>query len=488
MRLDDLISGLPIRVIEGTEGVDIADVTDDSRLIQPGWLFIARKGTIDDGARFIEDAKARGAAAVVSADATAMAQLAERAYGEPSQKLKLVGVTGTNGKTTVAYIVRHLLNSAGPQCGMMSTVEIDTGDTKPRPATLTTPGACEISRLLAEMVAHGCTHAVMECSSHALDQGRCDALAFDVAVFTNLTGDHLDYHQTMEAYAAAKAKLFALLRDQGVGVVNMDDAYGRRFAGELANRTMGFAIGGPREGVLWNAQVLDASADGSRIRLEGFDDASVELQLPLLGEHNIYNLLAAVGVANLSSISFKALRQSIERLHGVPGRLERVSKTDAPFTVLVDYAHTDDAIQNVLQALRPLVPQGASLRVLLGCGGDRDRTKRPRMAQVACGFGDQVIITSDNPRTEDPQAIINDIVAGVPEAQRDRVTTVIDRKAAIESIIRAAQPGDIVLLAGKGHEDYQIIGSTRHPFDDRVEARRVLAELKQGQIHPGRTA
>ena len=474
MPLGKLIIGESVDLVAGSLDAVVCDVRDDSRQITAGALFVARSGTSDDGRKYIDDAMRADAAAAVQCDAQTMGRLAERFWGEPSKQLQLIGVTGTNGKTTVAYMVRHLLNATGGKCGMMSTVEVDVGETsggaKPQAAELTTPGACEISRTLARMVENGCTHAVMECSSHALDQGRCDALAFDVAVFTNLSGDHLDYHQTMEAYAAAKAKLFGLA-GSGFRVANVDDAWATRVVGGR-DGMIGYGLGEGGDAELI-AMPVEFKASESIVDVRWHDER-VRISLPLVGRHNIYNMLAAMGATAGEHIGLPLLAKAMASTKGAPGRLERVTDADAPFTVLVDYAHTDDALRNVLEALRPLVPGGATLRVLFGCGGDRDKTKRPRMAAAACGLADDVVITSDNPRTEDPQRIINDIEAGVPATHRNRVTTIIDRREAIEHIVGSAQTGDIVLIAGKGHEDYQIIGTVKHPFDDRVVAAEVL--------------
>ena len=487
--LSTLISGLAIRHAGGPREITPKHLTDDSRRIEPGDLFIARSGTTESGEKYIADAVRRGAAAVIAAElietepgvsfwvaddpAAITAELAERFYDRPSHRLTLIGVTGTNGKTTVAYMVRHLLNATDRKCGMMTTVEIDDG-LSCRPAELTTPGACEISRTLAQMVAAGCEACVMEASSHALDQGRCDALDFDIGVFTNLTGDHLDYHGSMEAYAAAKAKL---LQQARACVVNADDEWTPRLVDTTSDHVMGFHIGPVRQGSLWNAELKSTEIHGTHIVMHGFDDSPRELTLPMLGQHNVYNLLAAWGAANLSGVGIEALRDSIETMQGAPGRLERVSSPDHPFTVLVDYAHTDDALRNVLGALRPIVPEGGRLHLLFGCGGDRDPTKRPRMAQVACELADAIIITSDNPRTEDPAVIIDDIMAGVSDTDRSRVHRIEDRAEAIEAIIRSVRANDVILLAGKGHEDYQVIGTEKTRFDDREQARRVLETI-----------
>ncbi len=488
--LDQIISGLGLSHVSGPREVVLTGVTDDSRRVAAGNLFIARRGTAKDGQRYVADAIERGAAAVISTHpgvggegvswwtidepGAITAEVAERFYDRPSEQLKLIGVTGTNGKTTVAYMVRHLMGAAGVKCGMMTTVEIDDG-VESRVAELTTPGACEISRALARMVDSGCEACVMEASSHALDQGRCDALDFDVAVFTNLTGDHLDYHGSMEAYAQAKAKLLARSKAH---VVNLDDPWCERMVDVSSAHVMGFGLGDEREGTRWRAQLCGVGTDGTRARLEGFDGVGGEVTLGMLGEHNVYNLLGALGATSACGVGLEDWSEAIASLRGAPGRLERVSERDDAFTVLVDYAHTDDALRNVLRALRPVVPDGAKLRVLFGCGGDRDMTKRPRMAEAACGLADAVVVTSDNPRTEKPSAIIDAIMGGVSEADRVRVRRIEDRAEAIENIIRDAEAGDVVLLAGKGHEDYQIIGTQKIHLDDREVARGVLEGLR----------
>lgn len=486
MRLSELTAGLPIERVGGSEDPAIAGVSDDSRTVSAGGLFVARVGAEADGRHYIADAVQRGAAAVLAdetpdvpagvtalvGDATALtAGLAERFHGHPSRQLTLIGVTGTNGKTTTAWMVRHLLNATGRRCGLISTIEVDVGDAaEPQAAVLTTPGACELSRTLRAMIDGGCAACVMEVSSHALDQRRVDALSFDTAVFTNLSGDHLDYHGSMEAYAAAKARLFELL-ERGAAVVNADDPASTRMVADTGGRIIRYGFGGD---AALGARFEAADAAGTRLTLRwGGEEAGVTL--PLVGRHNVANLLAAVGATWDEAIGLPALARAAATMPAVPGRLERVTPADAPFAVLVDYAHTDDALRNVLVALRPLTPGDGKLRVMFGCGGDRDATKRPRMAKVACELADAVVVTSDNPRTEDPRRIIDQIMRGVPWADRSRVETIVDRAEAIGAIVEAARPGDVVLLAGKGHEDYQIIGTQRRPFDDRREARQRLA-------------
>ncbi len=474
---------------------DIWSLAEDSRRVKQGALFLARAGTRTDGRVFIQDAVARGATAVLapagsqrpeslpstiawceSTDpAAAGAWIAERFHGRPSRTLELIGVTGTNGKTTIAYLVQQLLAFSGLRCGLVGTVEIDDG--RERVASqLTTPPALELSELFARMVEHGCRAAAMEVSSHSLDQKRVAALAFRTAIFTNLTGDHLDYHGTMEQYAAAKARLFGMLDADGTAVLNSDDPW---HASMLPSRS------GSSAKVL-RTSLADPSAEchGTihRMGLESMDVTYrgpwgiMEVRLPLVGRHNAMNALQAAAAAWSRGVDGERIARALAACHAPPGRLQPVSVGGAGFSVLVDYAHSDDALANVLRALRPTVPAGGRLRVIFGCGGDRDRTKRPRMAAAACDGADEVIVTSDNPRTEDPDAIIAEILTGVPADARGRVTVEADRARAIALAVSTAREGDIVLIAGKGHEDYQIIGTERRSFDDRREAEAALRQ------------
>lgn len=487
MRLSQLTENMAVERVAGPADVTLTGVRDDSRRVQPGDLFIARRGTETDGTRFIDDALRRGAVAVLAdrpvevdpsvamlvGDATGLVgELAERFHGRPARRLTLIGVTGTNGKTTTAWMIRHLINATTGKCGLISTVEVDVGGDKPEAAALTTPGACELSEVLAAMVANGCDHAVMEVSSHALDQGRVAALEFDAAAFTNLSGDHLDYHLTMEAYASAKAKLFGLLGEGGVGLVNVDDPHHRTMIEQCTGRPVAFS-GRGNASATYAAEAGRATAAFTDIRLR-LPTGEHAVRCPLVGRHNVENLIAAVATVAELGIAVDAIVEAVAAMPAAPGRLERVTHPDAPFSVIVDYAHTDDALRNVLEALRPLMPEGSALRVVFGCGGERDATKRPRMARVACALADRIVITSDNPRSEDPRAIIEQVMTGVGDADRQRVVAVVDRDEAIAAAIDGAQPGDVVLIAGKGHEDYQIIGAERRMFDDRIEARACL--------------
>ena len=520
MRLGDVIQAENLTLVQGSENLLLTGVSDDSRQVQPGGLFIARSGSKDDGARYLMDAVTRGAGAVLLARETALPQalasctglavvrametaldtalvgrLAASFYAHPSRQLTLVGITGTKGKTTVAYLVQQLLTRLGGKCGLIGTICIDDGATR-SPAELTTPGAADFQRHLAAMVKQGCRYAVAEYSSHALHQGRVAALRTQVGVFTNLTGDHLDYHQTMDAYADAKAILLASLAQESLAVVNLDDAYAPRMLRDCQARVVGCAMQDSPQSAQARVKLCSMQARGSELKLNG-PWGELVCRVPLVGAHNAMNVLQAAVVAHaLCQPTAAALQRALEQCAAPPGRLEAVvipEASDGP-TVLVDYAHTFDPLEKTLQALRPLMPDGAKLICLFGCGGDRDRSKRPKMAEVACRESDLVVITSDNPRTEAPQAIVDEILRGVPhdtviarlqgdprepqpvDAGSVKVLVQIDRALAIRWAIALAKPGDVVLLAGKGHETYQVVGTTRHPFDDREHARAALME------------
>lgn len=502
MRLCELISGIGVTLLD-PELADarVCDMTEDSRTVLPGSLFVARRGTRSDGRAYIPAAVAAGAAAILCDDSQpaphapgvarltapdvslAESLLAERFFGSPSSSLLMIGITGTNGKTTTAHLTYQMLNASGIPSGLIGTVWVDDG-TERAEATLTTPLSIELSHTLSRMVEAGRTAAVMEVSSHALDQHRVAALQFDVGVFTNITGDHLDYHGSMENYLAAKAKLFQMLPPEGTAVINVDDPR----AEQIVERC--------------RARVLRCTADSSRaqqadchVRAEGMTASEtqavfrgpwgeIQASFPLIGRHNLMNALQAITCAHLAGVKPSKIRSALTLAEPPPGRLERVhgpgQAADESLIVLVDYAHTDDALANVLTTLRPLArQQGGLLRVVFGCGGDRDRTKRPRMAKVACQLADRIIVTSDNPRTEEPAAIIREILAGVEPADRDRVRVDVEREVAIAKAVEEAGPDDILLIAGKGHETYQLLpdgkgGITRRDFDDRLVAAAAL--------------
>lgn len=526
MLLGQLISGLAISV-EAPGGpasaagdwsaIRITDITEDSRTVMPGSLFIARKGERSDGRAFASGAARAGAAAVLSEtpapalhlgphDAAPVmlttdnlplitAQLAERFYGSPASKLAMVGVTGTNGKTTIAFLIHRLLNDLGVRTGMMGTVLIDDG-TEVAAAQLTTPMALEVSLTLSRMVEAGCSACVMEASSHALDQCRVGApggARFRIGVFTNLTHDHLDYHGTMERYADAKAVLFAGLptaEQGGLAIVNADDEWSERMIRDTRARvvrcTMRTRHSAGEPVADWSARIIGGDLTGTQVEIFGpWRSAGGEpwrVRLPLIGAHNVMNALQAAAVVVGLGIDEARMRDALGRVAAPPGRLEPVSPPESPLAVLVDYAHTDDALRRVLTLMRATVAARGKGRLwcVFGCGGDRDRTKRPKMGALAAELSDVAIITSDNPRRENPRTIIDEILAGVRPEWRSRVIIEEDRALAIARAVAGASEGDMVLIAGKGHEEYQIVpdgkGSTiKKDFSDRQEARKALS-------------
>ncbi|MCS7033804.1 MAG: UDP-N-acetylmuramoyl-L-alanyl-D-glutamate--2,6-diaminopimelate ligase [Phycisphaerae bacterium] len=465
--------------------VRVTAVTDDSRRVVPGSLFVARPGLTTDGQKYLADAARQGAVVAIAREtppeaplpvlvvpdpATALSVLAHVLAGQPSRAMQVIGVTGTNGKTTVTYLIRHVLTSVGRKCGMIGTVQTDDG-MHTLDSSMTTPGAVEVAELMGRMRDNGCAACAMETSSHALQQARVAGVTFAAGVFTNLSGDHLDYHGTMDAYADAKARLFTSLQASAVAVANADDPWTARILRDCRARKVTFGIRRPADYV---ARDIAISAAGSSFVLAG-PDGCAEVRTRLLGRHNIENALAAAAAcAEVFGLPVNRISRALAEAEGAPGRLQRVD-CGQPFLVLVDYAHTDDALSNALTALRPICR--GRLRVMFGAGGDRDRSKRPRMAAVAARLADDVVITSDNPRTENPRLIIDEILRGIPADTQASVTVESDRRAAIQLILSRAAAGDVVLLAGKGHEKYQVIGNQKIHFDDVEEARRVLAPV-----------
>ena len=503
MRLEKLIQGMNLRHHAGPEDAAITELSDDSRTVTAGALFLSR-GQSAERQNHIRQALERGAAAVISepidypnfpvdipwfqhdrVDQHLAGTLAERFFGEPAKRLALIGITGTNGKTTTSLLIQHLLQHAGIQTGVIGTIYTDDGtEAGRRTASLTTPGAIEFSRELARMADAGCKAVVAEVSSHALEQGRAGALSFQAAVFTNLTQDHLDYHKTMEAYAKAKSILFQQLAPDGCAILNRDDPHARQVLAGRQGPTWWTTLkeSEPRASItLCRASEISLRAGDSTARFTG-PWGDIKANLPLVGEHNICNTLQAIAAAHSISNLSDSLCEALQAIPQVPGRLEKVTyippsneappPDDEPRAVLVDYAHTPDALVNALSALRPVTT--GKLIVMFGCGGDRDKTKRPLMAQAACQFADEIFLTSDNPRTEDPEQIIRDATEGVPDDKKNDLTILPDRAAAIRASVLTGQAGDTVLLAGKGHEDYQTIGTDNIHFDDREHAASAL--------------
>jgi UDP-N-acetylmuramoyl-L-alanyl-D-glutamate--2,6-diaminopimelate ligase len=471
-RLEELIEGLSVTVI-GHPHRWIRQVTTDSRQVGPGALFVAIRG----GKKFIPEAIRRGAVAIAldteEVGCPSVAQLVspqidtllptllDRFYRPP--RLALVGITGTNGKTTTSYLIHHILNTCGHKSGLIGTIGCKIGEEK-LSSTHTTPDLSTLIPLFQTMGQKGCTAAVMEVSSHALDQGRVQGVSFQVALFTNLTLDHLDYHGTMEAYAAAKAHLFTTLQPTSTAVINADDPWSEQIVMECPAPL--FTYGIDHEADL-RASHLALSPYGMEMQLH-FRGLTWVVQSPLIGKFNVYNLLAAVSAALVLGISIEKSLRALSTFHAVPGRLERVvNPKNIP--VFVDYAHTDDALDNVLRTLRELGPK--RIITIFGCGGDRDVSKRPKMARVAEALSDVVIVTTDNPRSESPEAIIAEIVRGFA---RKEFLVEIDRAEAISKAMGMAREGDLVLIAGKGHETVQIFADRTVPFDDRDLIRNPL--------------
>lgn len=481
MKLDALIAGLAER--RSGPDVEITDLTSDSREVQPGWAFLALKGGQADGAAFIPQALAQGAVAVISAAGEPqpgsvsscaftgaprpqMADLARRLHGQPDEQLALIGVTGTNGKTTTTTLIRQLLRGAGIGCGLVGTVLNAAGDQETE-ATRTTPESPAFYRWLRRSLDAGDAASAVEVSSHALCLDRVHAARFRVGVFTNLTQDHLDYHTTMEAYFEAKLRL---VPQCDRFLVNADDPWGRGLLEREGH--VSYAVDRP---ACYRAHDLDLGPTGTRFTLHSAR-GSWPVTSPLLGRFNVYNLLAALAACAEAGFDLDRLVPAVPGVTGAPGRLERVD-CGQPFGVMVDYAHTPDALEKLLAEGRRLLPPGARLHVLFGCGGDRDRAKRPLMAAAVAAGADVLWHTSDNPRTEDPERILDDAAPGIPQALRgdaDRYHRDADRQASVRRALADCRPGDLLLLAGKGHEPYQEVQGVKHPYSDRAAVETAL--------------
>jgi len=506
MTLRELVSVLPVQepVAGPRAELEVTDVVQDSRKAVPGSLFVAVRGFHSDGHHFIPQAVRQGAVAVVADAASgpvpavdapvirvpdsrkALAALAAKFYDYPSRRIKIVGITGTKGKTTTSYLTRSIVEAAGHRTGLIGTIEYRIGD-EVTPAPNTTPESVDLQALLAKMVDHRAAYCVMEVSSHALALGRTDGCVFEAAAFTNLAPEHLDFHESMDDYFQAKLTLFTGLGKDKSAVVNRDDAR----CDEIAQRTRAKVI---TYGSSGNADVRPAGRidhDSTGLRFTAVTPiGEIGIESKLVGSYNVQNILAAVGLGVALGCSREAIADGIRSMPAVPGRMEAVDAGQS-FGVIVDYAHTEGSLASLLRAVKDI--GGGRLITLFGCGGDRDRSKRPRMGAAALAGSDLVIVTSDNPRTEDPLAIIREIEAGMQEtgfrmksidglgpapAGKTPYLAIPDREEAIAAAIGLAQPGDVVVLAGKGHEGYQIIGERKVPFDDREEARKAILQRR----------
>jgi len=482
-----------VKLVENKPLVWRPKVCADSRNLRQGDIFVAVKGSRIDGHNFIGQAAVSGARYIVTQQPTQVASaeviltddttkalgiLSQAYYNYPNSKLVNLAVTGTNGKTTTTYLVRSIITNAGKKCGLIGTVTVDMGSGEDKiESSMTTPDALELASIADKMANAGSQYMIMEASSHAIEQNRLAGIDFTAAAFTNFTGDHLDYHKTMEAYLAAKMRLFENLAADSTAVINKDDpVFQQIVVVTKANRIFYSLETDPlrpqsEASADLTAKVISMDINGTVFDIL-FRGDKARIKSPLIGKHNLSNHLAAAGLAIGAGFDLKTIAQGLSKLEVVPGRLHNVPCSKG-FTVLVDYAHTDDALKNVLSTLKPLCK--GRLTVIFGCGGDRDKTKRPRMAQVVQQFADKIYVTSDNPRTEKPAAIIEDILAGFTNPQADDIFIQPDRKTAIEEAIVNAGSNDIILIAGKGHENYQIIGAEKQHFSDIETAAKFLA-------------
>lgn len=478
MTLTAILKNVSTLKTVGDTDKEITGINIDSRQIQPGHIFVAMKGTQVDGHKFIPKAVELGAVAVICEDMpqdvaegvcyvqvasceTAVGPAATAFYGDPSRKLRLVGVTGTNGKTTIATLLYNMFRRMGHKCGLLSTV-CNYIEDEAVPASHTTPDPIELNRLLARMVEAGCEYAFMECSSHAIQQQRIGGLEFAGGLFTNLTRDHLDYHKTFENYRDAKKLFFDNLPKTAFAITNADDKNGMVMTQNTKAVVKTYST---RALADFKARILECHFEGMMLEIDGR-----EVAVQFIGKFNVSNLLAVYGAAIMLGKQPEEVLVVLSTLKSVAGRLEPIRSEDGRVAI-VDYAHTPDAIENVLNAIHEVLNGKGQIITVCGCGGNRDKGKRPLMAQEAVRQSDKVILTSDNPRHEEPEAILDDMEAGLTPEDMKKVLRITDRRQAIRTAAALAKPGDVILIAGKGHEDYQIVGDVKHHFDDREEAR-----------------
>ena len=495
MTYQELLQFCKLVTVEGEPPDRLGKLRQDSRAVEPDDIFIAIKGSRSDGHHFIDEALDRGASLIIAEAGSKIdiegdtsvirvkntrkliGPLAQKMAGNPAERMTTIGITGTNGKTTVATLVWQLLTRLGCKASLLGTVEKRIL-TDSYPSRLTTADPIELAEDMKQMVDAGSEYLVMEVSSHALDQKRVRGIPFDVGIFTNLSQDHLDYHHSMNEYASAKKKLFNSLDRSSWAITNADDKRGIWMTNSTPAKVLSFGFG---ENGLMKAELISQDATGMRIALD-----SKEFKTPLVGRFNAYNAIEALLVPTVLGLDTEKAAKEIEYCTGAPGRLERVNKNDVPGlepNVFVDYAHTPDALENVLVTLRELSKSGGKLTVVFGCGGDRDKGKRPKMARVAESIADRVVVTSDNPRSEDPEAIIEDILQGFQNPERAVVNP--DRKEAIEEAVKSAEPGSIILIAGKGHETTQEIKGKKLHFDDREVAAEAISRPTKTKTGPG---
>ena len=483
MTLKELIKNIKTLAVTGSTDKEITGVDIDSRQVSDGHLFVAMRGTQVDGHRFIGKAEEQGAVAIVCEDTPeeqkenvtyikvastqdAVGHVATMFYGNPSDKLKLIGVTGTNGKTTIATLLFDMFRKMGHRCGLLSTV-CNYIEDEAIAADHTTPDAIELNKLLARMVDAGCEYAFMECSSHAIHQKRIGGLNFAGGIFTNLTRDHLDYHKTVEAYRDAKKMFFDMLPKGSFAVINADDKNGTFM---VQNTKANVKTYSTRQMADFRARLLECHFEGMYLEIDGR-----EVGVQFIGKFNVSNLLAVYGTAVCLGKKPEDILVVMSTLKSVSGRLQPVNSASG-ITAIVDYAHTPDALSNVLNAIHEVLNGRGKVITVCGAGGNRDKGKRPIMAQEAARQSDKVILTSDNPRFEDPQEIINEMLEGLSAQQRKKTLSIVDRKEAIRTAIMLAEKGDVILIAGKGHEDYQVIAGVKHHFDDREIVEEIFNE------------
>ena len=481
MKLQDLLYKVNILKLIGSTNIEISDVQFDSRKIQKKGLFIAIKGTISDGHQYIQNTIKEGVIAIiveqlpsqlndnityvqVANSYNALAVIAANFYNNPSERIKLVGVTGTNGKTTIVSLLHQLFTLLNNKVGMLSTIENKILD-KVIPSTHTTPDPLQINYLLNEMIKKGCEYCFMEVSSHALAQGRVNSLHFSAGVFTNITQDHLDYHHTFSEYRDVKKSFFDSLNKDAFALVNKDDKNGSKMLEGTKAKKLSYAL---KSLANYRCKVLENQFEGMLLQIN-----KVDVWVKLIGDFNAYNILAVYAVAKQFDFEDYEVLTALSMLNAAEGRFQFIRNEDA-ITGIVDYAHTDDALKNVLSTINTIRTNTESLITIVGCGGDRDKSKRPLMAQVACNLSTQVIITSDNPRSENPDDIIKDMIAGLSPVQKKKVLVITDRRQAIMTAGKLANENDIILLAGKGHEKYQEINGEKFPFDDMEELKQSL--------------